>query len=247
MLTRPVNGVPRVLRRSAVLIGAILALGATGCAASPPPRETAQRPARAEDMSAAENRAEASQMEDLSASSLGTTDPSFAGEVSAPYADRVTGRQDVVSETSSGLRVTRAREYTKHANEHRQRAELLEAFEASECTRSPHQDRAMCPILEEVVRVENTRRGVRLFLIEGADTEKVVNHMRCHHAFGKAMAFHEMKSCPLYLNEIRIREVRPGTIEISSGRPGVPAEIQRRSRDHVVEEPSATESFGDTP
>ena len=105
----------------------------------------------------------------------------------------------------------------------------------------------MCPILEEVVRVENTRTGVRLFLVEGADAETVLNHMRCHHAFGKARAFHDMESCPLYLKEVRIREVRPGTIEITSGRPGVPAEIQRRSRGHVVEESPGLESEGDTP
>ncbi|MBT8464912.1 MAG: hypothetical protein KJO57_09510 [Deltaproteobacteria bacterium] len=228
-------------------IGVTLALAAAGCAGSPGPSKTARSPVSASEMSAAENRAAASLQEGLAASSVGTTDPSFPGEASAPYADRVTGRQDAASETTSGLRVTRARQYTKHANEHRQTADLLETFEASECTRSPHQNRAMCPILEEVVRVENTRTGVRLFLIEGADTERVLNHMRCHHAFGKARGFSDMESCPLYLKEIRIREVRPGTIEITSGRPGMPAEIQRRSRGHVVEEPPALESAGDTP
>jgi len=198
-------------------------------------------------MSAEEHRAAARREADVSSSLQGTTDPSFPGEVSAPYADRVTGRQDYASETSSGLRITRARSYAKHADEHRRAAELLDTFEAAECTRSPHQDRAMCPILEDVVRVENTRTGVRLFLIEGADTEKVVNHMRCHHAFGKARGFEDMESCPLYLKQVRIHVVQPGVIEMTSGRSGTAAEIQRRSRDHVMAEPVPEESPGETP
>ncbi len=237
----------RLAPRTAPSIAAFLALATAGCASAPPPAETVRKPVRAEDMSAEEHRAAARREEGVSAGLQGTTDPSFPGEVSAPYADRVTGRQDVASETSSGLRVTRARSYTKHASEHLQAAELLETFEAAECTRSPHQERAMCPVLQDVIRVENTRTGVRLILVEGADAEKVVNHMRCHHAFGKTRGFQDMDSCPLYLNQIRIRKTAPGVIELTSGRPSTAVEIQRRSRDHVTEERVPEESPGETP
>jgi hypothetical protein len=154
--------------------------------------------------------------------------------VSAPYADRVTGRQDFAVETSSGIRVLRSGAYSKHATQHKQSAELLETFEEAECAMSPGQERATCPILVAVSRVEDIRTGVRLYLVAGADTAQVVNHMRCHHAFGRVHGFDEMDACPLYLQQLHIREVEPGVIELTGRGTNRVKEIQRRSREHVV-------------
>lgn len=212
------------------LSGAV-ACASSGSAVTPSPVKT---PVRAEDMSAAEHRAEAQRQEDTARSYQGTADPAYPGEMSAPYADRVTGRQSFGVEASSGLRVTRARGHSKHAMQHRQAAKVLETFEEAECARSPDQERIICPILAQVSRVEDIRMGARLYLVEGSDTAQVVNHMRCHNAFGRAHGFEEMDGCPLYLKHLTIRQVSPGIVELVGTNASTAQQIQRRAREHVA-------------
>jgi len=188
-------------------------------------------------MTVEEHRTTAEEQQDKARSYQGTPDPAYPGEVSAPYADRVTGRQDFVAETSSGVRVLRYSEYSKHATQHRQAAALLESYEEAECAASHGQQRAACPILVSVVRVEDIRTGVRLYLVAGADTAQVVNHMRCHHAFGRVHGFEDMDACPLYLQQLQIREVEPGVVELTGRGINRVKEIQSRSREHVVPPP----------
>ncbi|MGB5809575.1 MAG: hypothetical protein WBG86_03535, partial [Polyangiales bacterium] len=185
------------------------------------------------------HRAEAQRHEGTARGYQGRADPAYPGEVAAPYADRVSGRQDFAAETSSGLRVTRSREHTKHAIQHRRAAELLETFEEAECAMSPEQERTVCPLLVDVTRVEEVSMGVRFHLVEGVDIAQVVNHMRCHHAFGRAHGFEEMEACPLYLKRIRIRKVDAQVVEVTGDSTSSAREIQRRARDHVA--PSSEE------
>lgn len=218
------------------LAGSLLAL-VFGCASAtsmqPEPRE---RPVRADDMSVAEHRAVAQQHEDKARGYQGTR-PSVPGEVAAPNADRVSGR-NFIGDTSSGLRVTRSRKHLEHARQHLDAAELLETYEAAECGMSPSDERVTCPLLQETSRIEDIRGGVRIHLVEGANAERVVNHMRCHHAFGRARGFQDMDACPLYLKKLRVRQVAPGVIELTSGRATTAAELQRRARDHVALSPA---------
>ncbi len=197
------------------------------------------------EMSLEEHRTASEEERDQAMRNQGTTDPAYPGETSAPYADRVTGRQDFAAETSSGIGVLRYREHSEHAKQHQQTAQLLATFEEAECMRSPEHDRATCPILVVVSRVENIRTGVRLYLVPGVDTQQVVNHMRCHHAFGRVHGFEEMDACPLYLQQLQIREVEPGVIELTGRGANRVEEIQRRSREHVV--PASGEPVEESP
>ena len=197
------------------------------------------------EMSLEEHRAASEEEGDQAMRNQGAVDPAYPGEASAPYADRVTGRQDFATETSSGIRVLRYGEHSKHAKQHEQTAQLLATFEEAECMRSPEHDRATCPILVVVSRVENIRTGVRLYLAPGVDTQQVVNHMRCHHAFGRVHGFEEMDACPLYLQQLQIREVEPGVIELTGRGANRVEEIQRRSREHVV--PASGEPVEESP
>ena len=201
-------------------------LGAIGCASTT---------ASTHEMSLEEHRTASEEERDQATRYQGASDPAYPGETSVPYADRVTGRQDFTAETSSGIRVLRYGQHTKHAKQHEQTAQLLATFEEAECARSPEQDRAACPILVAVRRVENIRTGVRLYLVPGVDTQQVVNHMRCHHAFGRVHGFHEMDACPLYLPQLQMRQVGPGVIELTGRGVNRVEEIQRRSHEHVVQ------------
>lgn len=185
-------------------------------------------------MSAEAHRAEAERHEGVARGYQGRADPAYPGEVAAPYADRVSGRQNFVVETSSGLRVMRAREHTRHAIQHRRAAELLETFEEAECALSPDQERPVCPLLVDVVRIEDVSLGVRFQLVEGVDVEEVVRHMRCHHAFGRAHGFENMEACPLYLKRLHIRKVGAQVVEVAGDNTSSAREIQRRARDHVA-------------
>lgn len=210
-------------------VAATLALfGAVGCTSTT---------ASTHDTSIEEHRASAEREQGEALGARGTPDPSYPGETAAPYSDRVTGREDFAAETSSGIRVLRYGEHSKHAKQHEQSARLLETFEEAECARSPGQERAACPILVAVSRVENIRAGVRMYLVPGVDTQQVLNHMRCHHAFGRVHGFEEMDACPLYLQQLQIREVEPGVIELTGRGINRVEEIQRRSREHVVQPP----------
>jgi len=229
---------------SAALFALLAAMGCASARSSATPG-TAEKTAGTDDMSAKEHRAAAEQQEDKARSYRGTPDPAYPGEVSAPYADRVAGRQDFAAETSSGIRVLRAGQSSKHATQHQQAADLLETFEEAECAMSPGQERAACPILIAVSRVEDIRTGVRLHLVKGADTTQVVSHMRCHHAFGRVHGFDEMDACPLYLQQLQIREIEPGVIELTGRGTNRVKEIQRRSREHVV--PASGEPVEEVP
>ena len=224
------------LRHTMSVVAPIVLLGATGCASTGSATSAAagQETARTHEMTVEEHRNAAEHQRDQARSYQGTPDPAYPGEVSAPYADRVTGRQDFAAETSSGVRVLRYGEHTKHAEQHRQAAALLESYEEAECAMSPGQERATCPILVSVSRVEDTRTGVRLYLVAGADSAQVVSHMRCHHAFGRVHGFKEMEACPLYLQQLQIREVEPGVIELTGRGVNRVKEIQSRSHEHVV-------------
>lgn len=211
------------------------------CTSRPPgggsPTASSTKPVRADDMSAEAHRAEAERHEGSARGYQGRADPAYPGEVAAPYADRVSGRQDFAVETSSGLRVMRAREHTQHAIQHRRAAELLETFEEAECAMSPDQERPVCPLLVDVARVEDVSMGVRFHLVEGIDVDQVVSHMRCHHAFGRAHGFENMEACPLYLKRIRIRKVGAQAVEVAGDSTTSAREIQRRAWDHVAPGP----------
>ncbi|MBT8467869.1 MAG: hypothetical protein KJN97_03875 [Deltaproteobacteria bacterium] len=228
--------IPILFQRASRAIALLGCLAAAGCApaGSTSSLAAAQENARAPEMNAEEHRTATQQHQDQARSYQGTPDSAYPGEVSAPYADRVTGRQDFAAEASSGIRVLRTGQHSKHAAQHQQAAELLETFEEAECAMSPGQERAACPILVAVSRVEDIRTGVRLYLVQGADTAQVVGHMRCHHAFGRVHGFDEMDACPLYLEQLRIREVEPGVVEITGRGTNRVEEIQRRSREHMV-------------
>ena len=64
--------------------------------------------------------------------------------------------------------------------------------------------RHLCPFANAVTEVELIEDGVALYLPPKVQTDAVLAHMRCHHAFGRYHGFEGMSQCPLYLPGIDI-------------------------------------------
>jgi hypothetical protein len=127
-----------------------------------------------------------------------------------------------------------AREQKEHARQHRAAAQTLVSFEGESCRQFSKDNRVVCPLLGQVQRVQNTPKGVRLYLVKGVPVKAVLAHMKCHYAYGHVVARKGMDGCPLYLKHLTIRASQDYRfVEITSEEAQVVKEIQRRAKLHV--------------
>lgn len=120
--------------------------------------------------------------------------------------------------------------------DHRAAAEALEKFEAQQCRGFTPEVRAACPLLGPVLRAEPIEGGVRLELEPEVDTDRLVDHVRCHFAFGRTRAHAGMPHCPLYLEDVRVERAGPSAIELTTPNAGDVDELRRRALEHAARE-----------
>lgn len=140
-----------------------------------------------------------------------------------------------------------AAEHREHARSHESRAapdvalgrahaaaaRELERFEEAECTKFEPLMRSECPFWYGVAEVEDIPGGALLRLRPGISADAVLEHMRCHHAFGRARGFSNMPACPLYLRGIELRPQGDHAVAIVGGDPSNVDAIRTRSRSHL--------------
>ena len=127
-----------------------------------------------------------------------------------------------------------AADHRRHAEQHAEAAAELENFRAVECGKIPPATRAVCPLVGAVERVEDVHDGVRLVLFPDARTDAVVEHMRCHYAFGREPGRQGMDQCPLYVRDIRIERGADGrSVTITSSYAQSIELLRQRARAHA--------------
>lgn len=177
----------------------------------------ARRGTQPEDMSAEAHRREARQHQAEAEEAGGAPTPADGG---VPWS-AMSGRK--------AWQLTDAKAHSKHAQEHREAAQALERFEATECQRVPPDVRPSCPLLLEVDSAEDIPGGVRVHLKAGASVEEVVVHMRCHQAFAASRGFEDMDQCALYLKGVNVAPAMiPQAVDLTAGTPETVAELRRR-------------------
>ena len=181
---------------------------------------------RADDMSAAQHRAEAQKQRDaaLRAASLSGSDGGQPSRSSDPAA------YDPADE-----RRREAEHRAEHARQHRAAAEFLEQFEDRACLLVPSGSRAACPLLGPVVRLVEIADGIRVTFADAKRAKTVISEMLCHYAYARARHFDETISCPLYVRGIEIRQgLEPSSIEIVSRDDKTVRLIRERGREQAV-------------
>ena len=97
-----------------------------------------------------------------------------------------------------------ARKHEALAAEHLESARYLERFEEAQCASFPPDTRAKCPLLGQMISIEEIPGGDRVRLAKDVDVDAAVAHMRCHIAFARSLGHSGMNSCPLYLDGVRV-------------------------------------------
>ncbi len=161
----------------------------------------AREPA-AEPLTAAEHEAEASREEAAARAHDAQYDPDARTTSGGEPPDPRYHGHDVYNPTASHL--VEAELHRQHGHAHRERAEVLRAFEDAECARFPADSRASCPLLLGLEAVEPIEGGVRLRFAEGVDFASVVDHVRCHIAFAAAHGTEGISECALYVPGARV-------------------------------------------
>jgi len=109
----------------------------------------------------------------------------------------------------------------------------LERFTQAECAQFAPESRKVCPLIGNVVRVEEIEGGVRLGMRQGMQLDTVVAHMRCHHAFGREHGA-GVHDCPLYITGIQVGLGSDGkSVTLTSRDPRSVDTIRMRARRYV--------------
>jgi len=128
----------------------------------------------------------------------------------------------------------RAKGHGKLAREHEHAARALEEFEEAECQAFPKETRAVCPLLAQVESLEDVFGGVRVRLVEGANVNAALTHMRCHQAFARARGREGMDSCPLYMPGVWVERVgSTREVDLLALDPDEIDGLRRRAREHL--------------
>lgn len=135
---------------------------------------------------------------------------------------------------TEGHRVA-AEKHRKHAADHSAAADALKRFKEDACEGIAPDSRASCPLLGPVVAVDEIPTGVRISLRQGTDVEALVEHIRCHLAFGNTRGREGMDRCPLYLPGIQVHRVGTLVVELSTLDHASVRPLQQRVADHVAE------------
>jgi hypothetical protein len=121
----------------------------------------------------------------------------------------------------------------RHADQHLAAAAELERFTQAECAQFSPEIRKQCPLIGNVVGVEEIESGVSLELRQGMPLDAVVAHMRCHHAFGREHGA-GVHDCPLYIAGIQVELGSDGkSVTITSRDPRSVDTIRKRARRYV--------------
>ncbi len=125
---------------------------------------------------------------------------------------------------------------SRHVSSHRDNAKLS-SFRGGRCVLFDAETRAACPLLTVVETVEATSDGVRLVIRKSIDLRAALDHMRCHHSFGRSHRSPKMRFCPLHVHGVEIAALKKiHTTEIRSLSVQAVREIQERSRLHQANE-----------
>ncbi len=128
-----------------------------------------------------------------------------------------------------------AREHEALAQTHNEAAHFLEQFEEAQCGSFPPETRVLCPLLGQLVSVEDIPGGSRVRFVEGVDLNAAIAHMRCHLAFARTQAESGMDSCPLYLKGVRVSGVESGSeVDILIEEPRDVEELRDRVKGHLI-------------
>jgi len=222
--------------RTAVTAGLVLALGCSWF-----------RPGtRPDDMSAEAHRREAEEHARWEAEHQRAYDPEARASVGgspeySPYSRRSRfGYRysdlywDVREYNPTQVQRDRAKRHGDLAREHAKAARKLEEFEEVECQAFPKETRAVCPLVARVESLEDVFGGVRARLVEGANVNAAITHMRCHQAFARARGREGMDSCPLYMPGVWVERFGSSReVDLLALDPDDVDELRRRTREHL--------------
>ena len=129
--------------------------------------------------------------------------------------------------------LAQSRRHRQHSEDHRRAADALDSFEAKQCQAFEPTVRRACPLLGPIKSVVPIDDGVRFHLRAGVDAEKLMAHLECHFAFGRAQGREGMTTCPLYLRDLRVNKGSGDTVDLTTPHPDDLPELRRRALDHV--------------
>lgn len=118
------------------------------------------------------------------------------------------------------------------AEAHRAAAQALESFEDAECGAFPASTRASCPLLGQVVSVEDIEGGARANFGEGVNVDAAAAHIACHLAYARTEGHEGVIECPLYLRGVQSARSGPSSVDFTVD--GDVAELRTRLGAHVV-------------
>lgn len=106
--------------------------------------------------------------------------------------------------------------HAAHAAAHRAAAATLEAYEDAQCGGVAPAQRAKCPLVGVIERVEPIDGGIRLHFASAAVADERAKASLCHAAFGRKHAHQGMPNCPLYIPNLAIERHGTQAIEITT-------------------------------
>jgi hypothetical protein len=130
----------------------------------------------------------------------------IGNELGRPIGAEPTGWPATETPRYDPTRASEAEWHLAHARAHETAALELERFEASECTGIETRERAGCPLVNHVRRIDDVPLGVLVTLDSPPSAEALARRMRCHYAFARARGFTaDAAACPLYVRGLDIR------------------------------------------
>lgn len=138
---------------------------------------------------------------------------------------------DVYNPTESHLVL--ADRHSEIAAQHRAAAAALRDFEHEACARFPDTTRASCPLLNQLVTVEDVPGGVRLGFSTDVNLDAVFHHIRCHIAFARVRGRDGMDGCPMYVEGARVEQSDAEILLVTDGAPRTVAALRRATRAHL--------------
>lgn len=226
---------PTSWRLPACATAGLLALAIAGC----------QTPgARPEDMPAAGHEAEAAEHAAEAAVHAGQYDESAESVRRVSLAGVAEGCPNEDAKLPAGRcftlerynpterHLTDARRHEKMEHDHAAAATALRSYEEGACKHFDPAQRAGCPLLGQLERVEPLKNGVRLTPKPGVDVAAWQAHIACHLAFAAARGAEGMASCPLGLRGIDATAAG-SAVELTSNDPTTTAALLSLARSHT--------------
>lgn len=127
-----------------------------------------------------------------------------------------------------------AKKHGRHAEQHREAAQDLLAYEEQYCAKFPEETRTECPLMGRIESIEEIEGGVRITFHEATPIQATVDHMRCHFAFARTEGYQGMQTCPLYLEGVSVEPQDDGrSVELTTDKPEDVGSLRKRTRAHL--------------